>query len=95
MRAAAGYDRSGWQSYVDLTRGTPPHIREQALANAVSFCGPDRLMFGTDSRVPGGLAKQTEHIEIDLAIFEKLGVDEAATERIMSGTADEVFPAGR
>lgn len=94
MRAAAGYDRSGWQSYVDLTRGTPSHIREQALANAVSFCGPDRLMFGTDSRVPDGLAKQKEHMEIDLAIFEKLHLDEAATERIMSGTADEVF-AGR
>lgn len=94
MRAAAGHDRTRWQSYVDLTRGTPPHVREQAVANAVSFCGPDRLMFGTDSRVPGGLAKQTEHIEIDLAIFEKLRVDEAATERIMSGTADEVFPAG-
>jgi len=95
MRAAAGYGKSGWQSYVDLTRGTPPHIREQALANAVSFCGPDRLMFGTDSRVPGGLARQKEHIAIDLAIFEKLHLGEAETERIMSGTADEVFPAGR
>ena len=49
MRAAAGYDRSRWQSYIDTTRGTPPHIREQALANAIAFCGPDRVLFGTDS----------------------------------------------
>ena len=78
---------------MDITRGTPAHIREQALANAVSFCGPERIMFGTDSRVPDGLAKQAEHIEIDLGIFRKLGLDEAQIERIMSGTADEVFPA--
>ncbi|HUS91590.1 MAG TPA: amidohydrolase family protein [Phycisphaerae bacterium] len=93
MRAAAGYGKARWQSYVDITRGTPAHIREQALANAVSFCGPERIMFGTDSRVPDGLAKQAEHIEIDLGIFRKLGLDEAQIERIMSGTADEVFPA--
>jgi len=95
MRAAVGYQSAGWQSYVDLTRGTPPYIRRQALSNAVSFCGPERLMFGTDSRVPDGLGKQTEHIEIDLGILEDLGLDGPAIERIFSGTADEVFPAVR
>jgi predicted TIM-barrel fold metal-dependent hydrolase len=92
MRAAAGYDPSRWQSYVDLTPGTPRHIRKQAVANAVDFCGPQRLMFGTDGRVPGGLDAQKDHIARDLAILEELGLDEAAKERIMSGTADEVFP---
>ena len=92
MRAAAQRGAGPWQSYVDLTRGTPPHIREQAIANAVSFCGPERLLFGTDSRVPDGLARQREHIGLDLAILEKLGLDAAAKARIMSGTADEVFP---
>jgi len=95
MRSAAGYGKDRWQSYVDLTRGTPPHIREQALANAVSFCGPERLLFGTDGRVPDGLGEQTEHIRIDLSIFEKLHLDEAQQERIMSGTADELFPPQR
>ena len=91
MRAAAGYGKARWQSYVDITRGTPAHIREQALANTVSFCGPERVLFGTDSRVPAGLGKQAEHIALDLAIFRKLGLDEAQIERIMSGTADELF----
>ena len=95
MRAAVRYQSEGWQSYVDLTRGTPPHIRKQALANAVAFCGPEHLMFGTDSTIPGGLGKQPEHMEIDLAIFDELGLDDAQKERIMSGTADEVFPARR
>lgn len=95
MRAAVRYGREGWQSYVDLTPGTPPHIREQAVANAVSFCGADRIMFGTDGRVPGGIGGQKDHVARDLAILGKLGLDEAQTERIMSGTADEVFAPRR
>jgi len=92
MRAAAkGTDRP-WQSYIDLTPGTPPHIRKQAIANAVDFCGPQRLLFGTDSSIPSGLAAQKDHIERDLAIFEELGLDACQQERIMSGTADELFP---
>jgi len=95
MRAAAGYDKSRWQSYIDTTRGTPRHIRKQALANAIEFCGPEHVMFGTDGVLPGRLLSQKWHIETDLAIFDELGLDAAAQERIMSGTADEVFPAKR
>jgi len=95
MRAASGGDRTRWQSYIDLTPGTPAHIRKQAIANAVSFCGPDRLMFGTDGRLPDILPKQRERIDRDLAIFDELGLDEQQKERIMSGTADEVFPVRR
>jgi len=93
MRAAAGYGKERWQSYIDTTRGTPKHIRKEALSNAIEFCGPDHIMFGTDAVIPGGLLGQKWHIEADLAIFDELGLDEAEKERIMSGTADEVFPA--
>ena len=105
MGAAAKVGGWEWQSYVDITPGTPPHIRKQALANAISFCGPERLMFGTDSfcgsggleyavesELPGDLAYQKRTIEADLAILDELGLDEAQKERIMSGTADELFP---
>ncbi len=95
MRAAASRraENHQWQSYVDITPGTPPHIRHQALANAVSFCGPERLMFGTDSKAPDYMVKQREYAQRDLAIFQELGLDEPARQRIMAGTADEVFPA--
>ncbi len=92
MKAAVGYDKAGWQSYVDLTRGTPAHIRGQALANTLSFCGPERMLWGTDSRVPGGLDKQPEHLRLDIEIFDQLGLDEAVRQRILAGTADELFP---
>jgi len=95
MRAAAGYQPQRWQSYIDITPGTPRHIRRQALANAVDFCGPERIMFGTDSTIPGGLSGQAARVQSDLQIFSDLGLDEKQKERIMSGTADEVFPARR
>ena len=93
MRSAAGYDATRWQSYVDITRGTPNHIREQALRNAVDFCGPDRVLFGTDSCLPGPMAQQPEHLRVDLEILDRAGLDEAQKQRILAGTADEVFPA--
>ena len=92
MRAAAGYRSDGWQSYIDITPGTPRHIRKQALANAIDFAGPDHIMFGTDETIPGDLASQAPRIKGDLQIFTELGLDEKQKERIMSGTADEVFP---
>jgi predicted TIM-barrel fold metal-dependent hydrolase len=83
---------SRWQSYIDITPGTPRHIRRQALANAIDFCGADRLMFGTDTMLPGKLSWQKRCIDTDLAIFDELGLNAAQKERIFSGTADELFP---
>ena len=94
MKAAVGYRKDGWQSYIDLTPGTPAHIRKQAIANAVSFCGGvDHILWGTDSSTGKGLDYQKEVLDSDRAIFAELGLDAAQQERIFSGTADEVFPA--
>ncbi|MFB3891493.1 MAG: amidohydrolase family protein [Phycisphaerae bacterium] len=94
MKAAVGYRKDGWQSYIDLTPGTPKHIRKQAISNAVSFCGGvDHIMWGTDSSTGKGLSYQKEVLDGDLAIFKEIGLDAAQQERILSGTADEVFPA--
>lgn len=108
MGAAAKAGGWEWQSYVDLTPGTPPHIRKQALGNAISFCGADRLIFGTDSfcgsggveyavesELPGDLAYQKRTIDTDLAILREIGLSETQVERIMAGTADELFPPKR
>ncbi len=90
FRAASG-DRP-WQSYVDLTPGTPKHIRKQAVANAIDFCGPDHIMFGTDNTIPGDMKNQGERVQEYLGILDEIGLDEAQKERVMSGTADELFP---
>jgi hypothetical protein len=53
------------------------------LGNAVSFCGPDRIMFGTDACVPAKMGNQPEHIRLDLEIFGKLGLDAKQIETLL------------
>jgi len=93
MRAETHGEGRQWQSYIDLTPGTPPHIRKQAVANAISFCGPERIIFGTDCSLPNRMDAQKDMVRRDLALFDQLGLDDRQKQRIMAGTADEVFPA--
>jgi len=93
FRAESRGGKRPWQSYVDLTPGTPPHIRKQAVGNAISFCGAEHIMFGTDAGAPQNMAKQKEIIQRDLAMFQEFGLADDQIQRIMAGTADEVFPA--
>ena len=91
MRDAA-QPPEAWQSYVDITPGPPPHIRKQAVGNAIEYCGAERVMFGSDSSIPGDVGCQRFCIDDYKRIFEELGLDDATQERIFSGTADELFP---
>ena len=93
LRAETHGDGRQWQSYIDITPGTPRHIRKQAVANAISFCGPERIMFGTDCSLPNRIAGQKDMVQSDLALFDELGLDDQQKQRIMAGSADEVFPA--
>ena len=91
MKAAAEEGGFAWQSYIDTTPGTPPYIRRQALRNALDFCGPDRLLFGSDSVLPGDLSHGREVLESDLAIYREYGLSDAQVDRILSGTALGLF----
>ena len=64
----------------------------QAIANAVAFCGADRILFGTDCKVPGSLDRQKQLLDRDLAIFDEIGLSNEQQQRILAGTADELFP---
>ena len=92
MQAAAEEGGSGWQSYIDTTPGTPPYIRTQAVRNAIAFCGPDRILFGSDSMLPGDLSHQKDVLSADIQLYKSAGMKKTQIERILSGTADSIFP---
>ncbi len=92
MRDAAEEGHFAWQSYIDTTPGTPPYIRRQAVRNALEFCGVERLLFGSDATIPGDMAHQKEVLDADLALYRELGLAPDAVQRVMSGTADALFP---
>ncbi len=88
--AAAGTDRES-QARVDLT---PGGFRDEDIVRMIEYpgAGPERIMFGTDESVPGDFTRQKGIIERHLAVLDRAGLDEKQKERIMSGTADELFP---
>ena len=86
FRAAAGYDASRSQMWVDTCRGTPDAWREEALRKAVPFCGADRLMFGVDGH-PDTLPQTAPvHRSKDQAILrDVMGLTEAQIEAFFWG----------
>ena len=48
--AAVDYDMSKMQMYIDVTPGAPGFYREEALDKALKYIGPEKLIWGSDSR---------------------------------------------
>ena len=90
--AANGSQENGM--WIDTCRGTPDAWRLEALQKAVSFCGTDRLMFGTDATVDrlGQIAQL--HLGKDLELLRDIiGVTEEQLGQFFWGAA-EAFHAG-
>ena len=65
--------------FIDITPGTPPIYRRDALTKlfTVGFDIRRNVLFGTDSRVAGYLSEPVrEMIERDAAIYGELGLDD-------------------
>ena len=74
--------------FIDTTPGTPPIYRQEALTKlfTIGYKVEDNVIFGTDIN--------TEHcafnwakdwIDRDRAIYDSLGLDDSAKEKIFSG----------
>ena len=57
------------QMYIDITRGTPDDYRVDALRKALNYAGPERLMYGSDSRAHADLAASLKGIDADRRII--------------------------
>jgi predicted TIM-barrel fold metal-dependent hydrolase len=83
MRAAVDYEGDRSQMYIDTTRGTPDYYRVDALEKALRFCGPSRLIYGSDDRAPGDLTRARLGVDKDRAIIcDQLGYSQDDFHRI-------------
>lgn len=80
------------QAFVDLTPGTPPIYRQQALERCVAVVGVKHMLFGSDSGLPSG-SVPTGKWKADSETFRKLGVSEENQQAIFAGNAKS-FRAG-
>lgn len=92
FRAAVGYSSGPeMQMYVDITPGTPPAWRKDALAKALAYVGPQRMVFGSDATTSGA-AYAAEMLAQDRRILcDELGVDEDAQRWIFWDACADMF----
>lgn len=76
LYAEAGIRGIG-ELFIDLTPGTPPIYREEALRKLLTVgyeMMPSHMLFGTDGSSVYNSEKYRQVIENDIAIYDKLGV---------------------
>jgi len=73
------------EMFVDLTPGTPPIYREEALRKLITVgyvSMPDHMIFGTDASSNFNSARVQQYIDADNAIYDKLGVSQEQRDKI-------------
>lgn len=72
------------QMFVDITPGTPPIYRTDALRKAIAYLGEDKLIYGSDaSTTQEGIKMLKEVLKTDKRIFnEELELSREAQEKI-------------
>jgi len=83
MYMRRGRKHDGPQAFVDLTPGTPPIYREDAIHKALTYLGDDLILYGSDS-VAGRL---NDVLARDKELFAKMGLPAATQEKIFSKNA--------
>lgn len=74
--------------FVDVTPGTPPIYREEALTKALTVgypSFPSHLLFGTDASSRYDSARVARQIQGDRTVYQKLGLTEEEQEAVFSG----------
>ena len=79
MHLRRGRGHQGPQAFLDLTPGTPPIYREEAIRRALECVGEDLLLFGSDCRA-GSTGSQV--LQRDRVLFEKMGLSQETQEKI-------------
>jgi predicted TIM-barrel fold metal-dependent hydrolase len=70
------------EMFVDLSPGTPPSERKNALRKALEQLGPDRLLWGSDDLHPLELEKAARLRREDEAMLRELGLDDAGVAKV-------------
>ncbi len=79
MHMRRGRKLEGPQAFVDLTPGTPPIYREEAVRRALAYVGEDLLLFGSDGRA-GGSGNRV--LERDKELFEQMDLSQETQDKI-------------
>lgn len=75
------------QAFVDLTPGTPPAYRKEAVGKCLAVVGASHMMYGSDSCIPGSWWP-TGSWKADDALLAELGASSQDRAAVLGGNAE-------
>ena len=90
-RSARTTGDSTAEMYIDITPGTPPDYRANALRRLLDFGAEDFMIYGTDLFLSTVVPQSAPAIKQELALYKKLGVTRAAADKILRRNFDKFF----
>jgi predicted TIM-barrel fold metal-dependent hydrolase len=90
-RSAKKMGYSTAEMYVDITPGTPPDYRENALRHLLNFGAEDFMIYGTDLHLATVVPHSTEAIKRDLMLYKKMGISGNTTDKIIRRNFEKFF----
>jgi len=74
------------QAFVDITPGTPPCYRPDALSKCFAVVGADHMLYGSDAGIPSGSVPEGSW-ESDRQLLTELGASKEQIANILGGNA--------
>lgn len=74
------------QAYIDITPGTPPCYRPEALTRCLTIVGADKMFYGSDSGIPKGSVPQGSWRD-DEKLLTEIGADKGQIAAVLGKTA--------
>jgi len=91
-RSAKMTGHSTAEMFIDITPGTPPDYRENALRHLLNFGAEDFMIYGTDFSLSGISAQSSAGaIKKELALYKKLGMSCGTTDKIVRRNFEKFF----
>jgi predicted TIM-barrel fold metal-dependent hydrolase len=85
----SGYSTA--EMYIDITPGTPPDYRENALRHLLNFGADDYLIYGTDLFLANVVSSAAARIKKELILFRKLKMTGKTADKILRRNFERFF----
>ena len=78
------------EMFIDITPGTPPDYREDALRHLLNFGAEDFMIYGTDLSL-SAVAQSSGEMKEELLLYKKLGISGKTTAKIIRRNFEKFF----
>jgi len=85
------------EMFIDITPGTPPLYREDALKKLLSFGAEDNILFGTDNTITSRWTDKMSEINLygpiekDIKLYKKIAMSNSTIRKITYSNYEKFF----